>query len=155
MDRRELLGVLGAGAAGLAALSHREVRAADEEHHHRDKIHEDCLKACGECAKSCNETAAHCLEQLAAGSGDRKTHARVHGLTMDCQEFCVLSATLIARDSTLMMYSCDACADACKTCAEACDQHPASEMVKECAEKCRACERTCRVMVKAMRGRKV
>src|SRR5262245_59744061 len=101
MDRRELLGVLGAGAAGLAALSHGDVRAADEQHHHRDKIHEDCLKACGECATSCNQTAAHCLEQLAAGSGDRKTHARVHGLAIDCQEFCVLSATLIARDSSL------------------------------------------------------
>src|SRR5256885_9662132 len=52
-----------------------------------------------------------CLEQLSAGSGDRKTHARVHELTMDCQEFCVLSATLVARGSDLMQYACEACAD--------------------------------------------
>jgi hypothetical protein len=154
MDRRELLGVLGAGAAGFAALSRGETRA-DEEHagHHHDKVHMDCMKACGECAKACNETASHCLEQLHEGTGDRKAHAQVHELTMDCQEFCVLSATLIARDSDLMQYACEACAEACRCCADACDKHPASEMVKACAEKCRTCERSCREMVKSMRGR--
>jgi len=153
MERRELLGVLGAGTAGLVALSRVAVGADPPEHKHRDKVHEDCMKACGECAKACNETSAHCLEQLREGSGDRKIHAEVHGLTMDCQEFCVLSATLIARGSNLMQYSCEACADACRACAAACDKHPASEMVKQCAEKCRTCERSCREMVKSMRGR--
>jgi len=154
MDRRELLGALGAGAVGLAALSRGEARA-DEDHagHHHDKMQSDCMKACGECARSCNETASHCLEQLREGSGDRKIHAMVHELTMDCQEFCVLSATLIARNSKLMQYSCEACAEACHKCAEACDKHPSAEVVKECAEKCRACEKSCREMVKAMRGR--
>jgi hypothetical protein len=155
MDRRELLTTLGAGAAGLATLTQVAVGAEPEEHHHhRDKVHEDCMKACGECAKVCNETAAHCLEMLKEGSGDRKIHARVHSLTMDCQEFCVLSATLIARDSELMQNSCEACADACHECAEACDKHPAAEIVKECAEKCRTCERSCREMVRSMKSRK-
>ena len=57
MERRELLGVLGAGAVGLATLS-RATAADPEDHHHHDKAHEDCMKACGECARSCNETAA-------------------------------------------------------------------------------------------------
>jgi len=153
MERREMLGVLGAGTMGLVALSRVAVGAEQAEHHHHDKAHEDCMKACGECAKACNETASHCLEQLREGSGDRKIHAEVHSLTMDCQEFCVLSATLIARGSNLMQYACEACADACRACAAACDKHPASEMVKQCAEKCRACERSCREMVKNMRGR--
>jgi len=152
MDRRELLGVLGAGAAGLATFSRTAV-ADQDPHRHRDKVHEDCMKACGECAVACNETATHCLQMLGEGTGDRKTHARTHSLTMDCQEFCVLSATLIARGSDLMQYSCEACADACRMCAEACEKHPPSEMVKECAEKCRTCERSCRDMVKSMRGR--
>jgi len=156
MDRRELLGYFGAGTVGLATLARGEARAADEpkDHHHHDKVHEDCMKACGECAKSCNETAHHCLEELAAGTGDRKAHAKVHSLTMDCQEFCVLSATLIARGSELMQYSCDACADACRSCAEACEKHPASDMVKACAQACRTCERSCREMVKSMRASK-
>src|SRR3954453_18532633 len=154
MDRGELLGVLGAGAVGLTALAPGTLRA-DEDHkgHHHDKMHEDCMKACGECAKACNETGSACLELLREGTGERKTHAKVHELTMDCQAFCVLSASLIARGSDLMQYSCEACADACRTCAEACDKHPASEIVKDCAEKCRDCERSCREMVKSMRGR--
>jgi len=154
MDRRELLGFFGAGTLGLAALARVEAAPEDERKgHHHDKIHEDCMKACGECAKSCNQTAAHCLDQLREGTGNREIHAQVHAMTMDCQEFSVLSATLIARGSDLMQFSCDACAEACRRCAEACDKHPASEMVKECAEKCRTCERSCREMVKSMRAR--
>jgi hypothetical protein len=72
---------------------------------------------------------------------------------MDCQAFCTLSATMIERDSDLMQYSCEACAEACRCCAEACDKHLASAMVKACADKCRTCETTCRAMVKSMRGR--
>jgi hypothetical protein len=153
MDRRELLGFLGAGTVGLAALSGDAASADPEVHHHRDKVHEDCMRACGDCARACNETASHCLEQLSEGSGDRKVHARVHELTIDCQAFCVLSTTMMERGSDLMQYSCEACADACRSCAEACDKHPASEMVKACAEKCRTCESACRAMVKYMRGR--
>src|SRR5262249_27244737 len=126
MERRELLGVLGAGVAGPGTLSRVAGGAAPEGHHQHAQAHGDCRKACGECAKACNETAAHCLEQLSQGSGERMIHAQVHGLTMDCQEFCVLSAALIARNSSLMQYSCDACAEACRACAAACDKHPAS-----------------------------
>src|SRR4051794_19801977 len=101
MDRRELLGVFGA-AVGVASLVGLEARAADEQaHHHMDKDHEDCLKACGQCAVACNMTAHHCLDKLAEGQGTAKIHARAHSLTMDCQAFCVLSATMIARSSEL------------------------------------------------------
>jgi len=156
MDRRELLGVLGAGAVGLSAFAGREALAdekAKEKECCDDPMHADCLKACGECAKICNESAKHCLEELCEGKGDRKHHARAHALAMDCQAFCVLSATLIARDSELMMHSCQACAEACKCCAEECEKSHHSELMKECAEKCRKCEKTCREMVKAMRGK--
>jgi hypothetical protein len=155
MDRRELLGVLGAGAVGLAVFTGREAVAdlkdADKECC-TDPLHADCMKACGECAKICNESARHCLMELSEGTGDRKYHARAHSLANDCQAFCVLSATLIARDSELMMYSCQACAEACRCCAEECAKS-SSELMKECAEKCRKCETTCREMVKAMRGK--
>jgi hypothetical protein len=71
MDRRELLGVLGAGAMGLTALSRVEARE-DEAHagHHHDEAHADCMKACADCAKACNETASHCLEQLSSRFAD-------------------------------------------------------------------------------------
>jgi hypothetical protein len=153
MDRRELFTALGAGAVGLATLSRETARAGQQEHVHHDQVHEDCMKACTECARACNETASHCLNELAEGSGNRKMHARVHAMAMDCQAFCALSTALMERNSAMMEYSCNACADACRVCAQACDQHPGSDLVKHCAETCRTCERACREMVRSMRGR--
>jgi len=153
MDRRELLGALGA-AVGVASLAGVDARAADEpaHHHHTDKVHEDCVQACGQCALSCNMTAHHCLDKLAEGQGSAKLHARAHALAMDCQAFCVLSATMIARGSELMAASCEACADACQRCAEACEKAPQDDRMRDCVKKCRDCEKSCREMVRHMKA---
>ena len=150
MDRRELLGVLGAGSAGFLAGSGRDAFAGDEGHRdkiHRDKMHEDCLKACQECGDECGETFHHCFKLVENG---HKNHARAARLTLDCAEFCGLSACLITRQSELMNESCEACAEACKRCGDECVRFD-SEQMKECAEACRKCEKTCREMAKAMR----
>ena len=76
MQRRELLGVLGATAAGLVAMTGGEAHAA-----HLDKAHEDCLKACSDCAKTCDETFHHCYMQVAEGKRD---HAKPLHLVSDC-----------------------------------------------------------------------
>src|SRR5512147_223179 len=69
MDRRELLGVLGATAAGLVAVaSGREARAE-----HEDDIHETCAEACSDCEKQCNRGFHHCYTQVRAG---KQEHAR-------------------------------------------------------------------------------
>jgi hypothetical protein len=94
MDRREVLSVLGAGAASLVAMSQGTAMAQHEGHTHRDKAHEDCLKACEACERSCNETFHHCYMQVAAG---KKEHARALHLVADCAKFCDLSADLIAN----------------------------------------------------------
>jgi hypothetical protein len=74
MDRRAMLGVLGAGAVGVG-ISGREAIAADDHDHHKmmhDKMHEACLKACADCAKSCDETFHHCVMMVGQG---KKEHA--------------------------------------------------------------------------------
>ena len=147
MIRRELLGVLGATAAGLAAVTGRSARADHEGHD--DKAHADCLKACQDCSRECNETFHHCYEQLAQG---KKEHAKALHLVADCAKFCNLSADLVANKSPLMVHACAACAEACKACAAECDKFEAPQM-KECGKACRACEASCRAMVKAMGGR--
>jgi hypothetical protein len=152
MHRRELLGAFGA-AAGVWAVGAGAAVAADEPHHHHmDQVHEDCLKACGECAKVCNMMAHRCLDKITEGGSDVKTHARALSLSTDCQAFCVLSATMIARSSELMAQACEACAEACKCCAEACSSSSSDQAMKDCAAKCRECERTCREMVRHMKG---
>jgi hypothetical protein len=140
MDRRRMLGVMGAGAVGLVAAAGRAARA--QHPHHHDKVHGDCLKACTECAAVCSETFHDSLEHLKDG---HKEHARLTELTLDCQEFCTLAAELMGRESPLMGLACAACAEACKACAEECRKHDDKQM-KECVEACLACEKACHAM---------
>src|SRR5262249_17287481 len=100
MDRRELFGFLGVGAAGLfaAGLGEAQGQEKDKEQEKRDEH----LKVLGQSVRRCNEAARHCLDLLAKEStSHREYHARAHELTMDCQSFCVLTATLMIRNSPL------------------------------------------------------
>ena len=150
MDRRELLGLLGAGTAGLVALGGAEAQEDHTHEHAHSEAEHKHIQVIGQCALLCNEAAHHCLHQLAEGRGDRQHHARAHELAMDCQAFCVLTATLMARGSPLAQYAHGACAEACRCCAEECEKAKEDhDIMRRCAEACRACESTCRAMAKA------
>lgn len=142
MDRRELLTMLGTGAAGLLVTNSANASAAagDDE---KQAMHEH-LEKMGKCAIVCNATAHHCLEQLKKANGEeREVHVKALQMTADCQTFCVQAATLMARSSPLAAYAHAACADACRDCAAACDKGH-DDMMKKCAEACRECEEACR-----------
>ena len=143
MNRREVLSALGMGVGGVALLGPGEARA-QEPHHHHDKLHGACLKACSECANVCNETFHHCFEKVKDG---HKVHNRAAALTLDCHEFCCLAADFIGRESELIAMACLVCANACEKCAEECARHDDEEM-KECVQACRTCEKACREMAK-------
>jgi len=150
MKRREMLGALGAGAAGLAAISTARAQGPhdSEAAHHHDKMHEACLKACSDCARICDETFHHCYLQVAQG---KKEHAKSLHLVSDCAGFCSLSACMIAKHSPLMVHSCASCAEACKATAAEVGKFDSAEM-KAAAKTLLACETSCREMVKAMGG---
>jgi hypothetical protein len=148
-----MIGSLGAGAAALAAnaaVARQEKGKEQAAHAHpHGPEHDQHLATLARCAQVCNETAHHCLMELAKGGPDAKAHAAVHGMAMDCQAFCVLAGTLMARHSPLQGPAHAACAEACARCAEVCEKHAdAGAVVKECAEACRACEKACRAMSK-------
>ena len=152
MKRRELLGALGASAAGLAAMT-TSAHAQDQDHlkdepNHHDKVHEACLEACSDCARTCDETFHHCYMLLAEG---KKEHARSLHLLSDCAGFCALSACMIAKHSPLMAYSCGACADACATTAAEVEKFDSPPMMAA-AKALRTCEKSCKEMVAAMGG---
>jgi hypothetical protein len=139
MDRRELLGVLGAGTVGLLATSGDEARAD-----HRHDQHDDHIKSLGQCARVCNEMSCHCLDKVLEGTSHKEEHARSHRVSLDCQAFCVLTATLLARGSELADCASAACAEACRCCAEACTKTESQdELTQECIKRCRECEKMC------------
>ena len=142
MDRRELFTTLGATSLGMMALSASTTAAATP----RDKVHETCLDACGSCARTCDETYVHCFTALTEG---KKEHAKAMRLLGDCAGFCALSACMIAKDSPLMAYSCQSCAEACKVTAAEVSKFDSPEM-KLAVKKLNECEKSCRAMVEHM-----
>ncbi len=158
--RRELLGVLGTSAAGLAWAASRSEAAQiqapvpDPRHSAHDPKHgqmlNECAEACGHCEATCNQMFHHCL--MLAGQG-KTQHAKMAQIAADCAAFCTLSAAMIARHSALMVESCRACGEACRRCAEECGSSTeVDDMTKTCITACRRCEESCRNMVRAMGG---
>jgi hypothetical protein len=149
MDRRELLGVLGATAAGLAAATGGQALAQEHKHDEGD-IHEKCAEACSDCAKECNQGFHHCYKQVQAG---KQQHAKAMHLCVDCGEICSTAGKLVARMSPLMTFTCHACAESCEACIAECEKLNDPGM-KETIESLKKCAQTCREMVKAMGGHK-
>jgi hypothetical protein len=145
MDRREMFGLMGAGAVGLAALSGREADA-QEPASRLDNVHKECLEACSDCARACDMAFHHCTMQVAEGKRD---HAKPLHLAIDCAGFCALAACNIAKHSSLMAYSCDACGSACKATLAVVSKFDSEEM-KVAAKALARCEKACIAMVDAM-----
>jgi hypothetical protein len=147
MVRRELLGYMGIGAAGLLATGPAGAVAGGKE---RDEGHaSEHAKTIGRCALACNEAAHFSLEHLKKeGSEEREHHAKAHELATDCQAFCTLAATLTARSSPLAQYAHQACAEACRCCADECEKGH-GEVMENCARMCRECSELCRRMSKS------
>ena len=147
MDRREMLGMIGAGAVGLAAMQGREA-VAQQGSSKSMAVHKECLEACGECAEACDQGFHHCLTQVAEG---KKEHARPLEYFSSCAGFCALSACNIAKHSPLMALSCEACGKACtETLAVVSKFEGHSEEMKAAAKALARCEKACKAMVEAM-----
>jgi NAD-dependent dihydropyrimidine dehydrogenase PreA subunit len=150
LKRREILGALGTGAAGLALFARNTDAAAGQsgtdDPKHAGMKH-SCCDACGECAQACNK-AFHISVELASAGKPR--YARMAQTVADCAAFCALSAQMISRNSVLMTLSCQACADACQRCGQECETFDTDLDMKICLDACKRCEESCRNMVKAM-----
>jgi hypothetical protein len=142
MDRRNMLGALGAGAAGLAVMGGSAVAQQPHAHAGHGKALDDCREACG-------RAAHHCLEQLRKGGPHQEAHARAHEMTTDCQRFCSLATDLSSRGSPVAHHAHAACAEVCRECAEACDKVAGDQVMQDCAKTCREAEKHCRETAKA------
>jgi hypothetical protein len=146
--RRDLIGLLGAGAATITLLpasegSHFEAGQDDTKH---AALLKSCREACAGCAEECNKAFHHCLEEAARG---KAKHAEAAQTIIDCAEFCELSASLLSRQSALLAVSCQACAAACARCAAVCAPFDIDLVMKMCVDACQRCEESCRSMIGA------
>lgn len=148
MNRRELLTTAGATAAAAVVVG-SGARAQEQRRSHspvmaqRNRMHQHCLDECIHCETICNETAQHCMAQVAAG---KLEHLRPAESALACQDFCGLSAKLIARSCPMMTAACEACAKACDACAAECEKNTSDEQMQACAKACRDCAASCREM---------
>lgn len=148
--RRELLGALATGAAGLAVATNRTEAAqaaSQDDNPQHAAMKKSCCDVCADCADACNKAFHHCVQQAAGG---KLPHAKMAQTVVDCAAFCALSAQMISRSSTMMALSCAACADACRRCAQECESFDTDLTMKTCVDACKRCEESCRNMVKTM-----
>jgi hypothetical protein len=138
MDRREMLGMLGAGAVGLAAMSGREAIA-----HELASVQKECLESCADCARACDLAFHFCLSEVSEG---KKEHAEPLEYFVSCAGFCALSAANLTKHSPLKYFSCQACGDACKETLAVVSKFDAEEM-KAAAKALARCEKSCKAMV--------
>lgn len=153
MDRREMLGMVGAGAFGLAATGATTARADDDHKHDHDHDHkhdhkhdhDQHIEVMIHCARTCAEAARHCVEELKKGGDHADKHADALAYVAACEGFCMLSARQTAFHSPLAQLAHRANARACDECAHACEGLE-GEAMKACAESCRKCAEACRSM---------
>ena len=147
MIRREWIGRMGAGAAGLAAIAGSSARAQHQEPA-GGNIHEECADSCVNCEKECNQGFHHCYQQVRAGKVE---HAKAMHLLADCGDICGTSGKLVARMSPLMVHTCGACGACCKDTIAAVEALNDDAMA-ETLDALRKCQESCESMVKAMGG---
>ena len=147
MNRRDVFGVLGAPAVGVAAAG--AARGQERKGDTGGDQHEQCAKDCFDCAQECEEGFHHCFAEVSKGKQD---HAKAMHLCVDCAEVCVAAGKLVARMSPLMAAQCQACADCCEKCAAECAKLNEKQM-QAAVESCRKCAKSCRDMAKAMGGK--
>ncbi len=147
MDRREMLGIVGAGAAGMLAMG-GTARAGEGSHGE----HDEHIEHLGKCARACAEAGAHCLKELCKGGGHAEAHARALELAAGCQEFCKLTAGLMACHNPLAKYAFESCSWACRDCAEGCEKAGGGKEMEECVKMCKMCEEMCKELHKKHGG---
>jgi hypothetical protein len=141
MDRRTLLTTGTLAFTGLTAggVYAQVAKPGEKPHHKMDEMHQKCLELCQHCESVCNQIITHCLS---SHGGDHRIHSECARAAITCQDFCGLSAKLMARMDNLS-------AELCGLCARACEKLQDDPQMKDCAKVCRECSDSCKQMAKS------
>lgn len=152
MNRREMIGVLGVTAAGVAAANGAEAFAQERQRKEGQKPHaghaeaaQKIAETCSDCMTACNKGFHHCHEKSEDG---KKDYGQAAHACVDCAEVCASAAALCGRASSMASHICAACAECCDDCVATCEKLNDAEM-KEMLDACRKTSKACREMAKA------
>jgi Cys-rich four helix bundle protein (predicted Tat secretion target) len=152
MDRRKLIGALGAAtAAGLSgkALAQHDP-AHDHPHHHGGKAsvastpHMKLIASTSTCISTGEVCREHCIRLLSEGDkgmGDcAKAVSQMLALCTALQSLAAQNSPLLIATAKVALEGCDRCADACKPHV---DHHAEC---KACFDACQDCIKACRTL---------
>lgn len=148
MNRREVIGTLGATAVALGSIASAHAQPAkklDRNEDHHASHFKNCAKACADCQLECQSCHHHCEELVAAGN---KEHFKIMKLCSECGDICAVAANIVSRHGVLSAIICEACIKACDECGQACAHLATDDHMKKCSEECKKCATACREMIK-------
>lgn len=94
------------------------------------------LEACLKCATECNRCYGECLKNNTGGNKHNCITT-----CKDCADICLLTASLVARNSKYANDLIAVCSKVCKECSETCKQSCEGE--NSCSVECLTCANTC------------
>ncbi|GAB2529448.1 four-helix bundle copper-binding protein [Rufibacter soli] len=93
------------------------------------------------CIAACDHCATACLQEE-----DVKKMARCIHLSLDCADYCSLTASFLSKGSEHARLVVRQCVEICEACAVECERH-AHDHCQACAEVCRQCVEVCQDLI--------
>lgn len=141
MDRREMLGSM--GAIALSALT-MDAHAADHDHdHHQHGARNQALvDSASDCIKRGEACLNHCFDLLA--KGDKEMAACAKSVN-EMLVVCAALQRLATSDSPFLAKYAKVAGEICEACEKECRKHEKKHAeCKACAESCAACLKECK-----------
>jgi Cys-rich four helix bundle protein (predicted Tat secretion target) len=152
MDRRDIIGALGAAtAAGLSGRVFAQNDKGHEHHHHghggqassAPAPHARLIASTSTCVSTGEICQAHCIRLMSDGD---KSMADCASAVSQMLALCSALQSLAAQNAPLLAATAKVALDGCNRCADACKPH-----VDHHAE-CKACHDACQDCIKACKS---
>jgi Cys-rich four helix bundle protein (predicted Tat secretion target) len=140
MDRREMLG--GMGALAMAAVAGSASAAEHDHHHHHGAKNQALINGASDCIKTGEACINHCLDLLA--QGDKEMAACAKSVN-ELLAVCAALQRLATVDSKFLPKYAKVSAEVCEACEKECRKHEKKHAeCKACADSCAACLKECK-----------
>lgn len=140
MDRREMLGSM--GALAMAAVAAQASAADHDHHHHHGAKNQALVDSASDCVKTGEACINHCLDLLAQGDKEMATCAKS---VNEMLAVCAALQRLATTDSKFLPKYAKLAGEVCDACEKECRKHEKKHAeCKACADSCAVCLKECK-----------